>query len=138
MVMVGIFADMPAAPTAPSTGPAEAAVAFLTEMTPDLRGAAILDGDGNVLAASGEEAAWGEAARAILAAADGADSESAEQVHVATERGEAFVLRHHGLVAVAVSERFPLTSLLFFDMRQALRELALGRAPGADTSGSED
>jgi predicted regulator of Ras-like GTPase activity (Roadblock/LC7/MglB family) len=123
---------MPAAPTAPTKGSAEAAVAFLTEMTPDLRGAAILDADGAVLAASGDDGDWGQAARALLAAADRADSEPAEQAHVATEKGEAFLLRLDGLVAVAVSERFALASLLFFDMRQVLRDLALGRPPGGE------
>jgi predicted regulator of Ras-like GTPase activity (Roadblock/LC7/MglB family) len=128
---------MPSAPTAPSTGPAEAALAFLTEMTPDLRGAAILDGEGTVLAASGEHEPWGEAARALLAAADAADPEPAEQVHVAGEGGEVFALRLDGFAAVAVSERFALASLLFFDMRQALRDLALGRAPGGDDAAGE-
>jgi predicted regulator of Ras-like GTPase activity (Roadblock/LC7/MglB family) len=127
-VTVGIFAQMPDAATAPPTGgSAEAALAFLTEMSPDLRGAAILDGDGAVLAAEGEAEAWGEAARALLAAADGADPEPAEQVHVATEGGEVFALRAEGLVAVAVTERFALASLMLFDMRQALRDLAIAR-----------
>lgn len=119
---------MEAVPTAPPAGPAEAALAFLTEMTPDLRGAAILDGDGALLAASGEDEPWGEAARALLAAADAPDPEPAEQVHVATATGEVFAVRHEGLAAVAVSARFALASLLLFDMRQALRDLAIARA----------
>jgi predicted regulator of Ras-like GTPase activity (Roadblock/LC7/MglB family) len=114
-----------AAATAPPTGPADAALAFLTEMSPDLRGAAILDGDGAVLAASDDAAdSWGEAARALLAAADEADPEPVEQVHVGSENGEVFALRHEGLVAIAVTERFVLASLMLFDMRQALRDLA--------------
>lgn len=117
-----------AAATAPPTEePAEAALAFLTEMSPDLRGAAILDGDGAVLAASGDPDPWGAAARALLAAADAADPEPAEQVHVGNESGEVFALRHEGLVAVAVTERFALASLMLFDMRQALRDLAIAR-----------
>ena len=121
-----------AAATAPPTeGPAEAALAFLTEMSPDLRGAAILDGDGAVLAASGDADPWGEAARALLAAAEGADPEPAEQVHVASESGEVFALRHEGLVAVTVTERFVLASLMLFDMRQALRDLASARRDAA-------
>jgi predicted regulator of Ras-like GTPase activity (Roadblock/LC7/MglB family) len=117
-----------AAATATSTGgSAGAALAFLTEMSPDLRGAAILEAGGAVLAASGDTDAWGEAARALLAAADGADPEPAEQVHVGSESGEVFALRQSGLVAVAVTERFALASLILFDMRQALRELAVAR-----------
>jgi predicted regulator of Ras-like GTPase activity (Roadblock/LC7/MglB family) len=128
---------MPDAATASSTdGSAEAALAFLTEMSPDLRGAAIFDGDGSVLAASGDPEAWGEASAALLAAADAADPEPAEQVHVGSESGEVFALRHQGMAAVAVTERFALASLMLFDMRQALRDLALARGAGADGSAS--
>jgi hypothetical protein len=121
----------------PTEGPAEAALAFLTEMSPDLRGAAILDDAGAVLAASGDAEAWGEAARALLAAADAADPEPAEQVHVGSESGEVFALRHEGLVAITVTERFALASLMLFDMRQALRDLASSRREGAGSSGGE-
>ncbi len=54
----------------------------------------------------------------------GAGEEPVEQVHVATEQGEVFALRHAGLAAVAVTERFALASLMFFDMRSTLRDLA--------------
>ena len=103
---------------------AQAALAFLTEMSPDLRGAAILGEDGSVLAASGDAGRWREDAAALFAIADGAGGEPVEQVHVATEQGEVFALRHAGLAAVAVAERFVLASLLFFDMRSTLRNLA--------------
>ena len=103
---------------------AQAALAFLTEMSPDLRGAAILAADGTVLAASAEPGRWGEDVAALFAIADAAGGEPVEQVHVATEQGEVFALRHRGLVAVAVAERFALASLLLFDMRSILRELA--------------
>ena len=102
-----------------------------TEMSPDLRGAAILDADGAVLAATGEPERWGEDAAALLAVADRAGGEPVEQVHVATEQGEVFALRHAGLAAVAVTERFALASLMFFDMRSILRDLAARQARGA-------
>src|ERR1700742_4141204 len=100
-------------------------------MSPDLRGAAILAGDGTVLAASGDAAAWAEEAVGLFATADAAGEEPVEQIHVATQAGEGFALRHEGYVAVAVTERFALASLTFFDMRSALRELAkeAGRCP---------
>jgi predicted regulator of Ras-like GTPase activity (Roadblock/LC7/MglB family) len=124
---VGIFADMPdaAAATAPSAESAEAALAFLTEMSPDLRGAAILGPEGEVLAATGEEQErWAEDAAALFAAADAAEGVSVEQVHIATEQGEVFAIRNAGLAAVAVTERFALASLMLFDMRSTLRQLA--------------
>jgi predicted regulator of Ras-like GTPase activity (Roadblock/LC7/MglB family) len=111
---------------------AEAALAFLTEMSPDLRGAAILDSEGGVLAAAGESERWREDVAALLAAADRAGGEPAEQVHVATEQGEVFALRHAGLLAVAVTERFALASLMLFDMRSALRDLARSFAAGGE------
>jgi predicted regulator of Ras-like GTPase activity (Roadblock/LC7/MglB family) len=110
---------------APGRESAEAALAFLTEMSPDLRGAAILGADGEVLAATGEEPErWGEDAVALFAAADAAEDVPVEQVHIATEQGEVFAIRNDGLAAVTVTERFALASLLLFDMRSTLRRLA--------------
>lgn len=107
-------------------GRAGTALAYLGEMSPDLRGAAILGEDGEVLAASDHAERWREDAAALLDAADRAEGEPVEQVHVGTEQGEVFALRHAGLTAVAVTDRFALASLLFFDMRSILRDLAAG------------
>ena len=103
---------------------AEQALAFLTEMSPDLRGAAILDSEGAVIAADGSPDRWREDAATLLEIADRAGGEPVEQVHIATQQGEVFALRHGGLAAVAVTERFALASLMFFDMRSVLRDLA--------------
>ena len=103
---------------------AEGALAYLTEMSSDLRGAAILDSAGAVLAATSEPNRWREDAAALLDVSDRAGEEPVRQVHVATEQGEVFALRHAGLAALVVSERFALASLMFFDMRSILRELA--------------
>jgi hypothetical protein len=111
---------------APGGESAEAALAYLSEMSPDLRGGAILAGDGRVLAASDQPSRWRDDAASLFEVADGAGEEPVEQVHIATEQGEVFALRHAGLAAVAVTERFALASLLFFDMRSILRDLAAG------------
>ena len=113
-----------------SAGAAERGLALLGEMSPDLRGAAILDAHGTVLAASDDAERWREDVAVLLAVADRAGEEPAEQVHIATEQGEVFAIRHAGLTAVAVTDRFALASLLFFDMRSALRDLAAGREAG--------
>jgi predicted regulator of Ras-like GTPase activity (Roadblock/LC7/MglB family) len=113
-------------------GAAEAALAFLAEMSPDLRGAAILDGAGAVLAVADEAERWAEDAAALFAVADRAGGEPVEQVHVATEGGEVFALRHAGLAAVVVTERFALASLTFFDMRATLRDLANAESTGGE------
>jgi hypothetical protein len=114
------------APRAPSAEAAEGGVARLTEMSPDLRGCAVLDGEGRALAASGHPESWASAGAELIAAADAAGEEPAAQAHVATEDGEAFAVRHEGLVMVAVAERFALASLMIFDMRAVLRDLAKG------------
>jgi hypothetical protein len=111
----------------PSGEAADAAVARLTEMSPDLRGCAVLGPQGGALAASGDAGSWANAGAALLAAADDADAagdQPASHVHVATEDGEAFAVRHEGLAMVAVAERFTLASLMIFDMRAVLRDLA--------------
>jgi predicted regulator of Ras-like GTPase activity (Roadblock/LC7/MglB family) len=114
-----------AAATVPSEESAEAALEFLTEMSPDLRGAAILGPGGEVLAGTGEESdRWGEDAAALFAVADEAEGTPVEQVHIATEQGEVFAVRNAGLAAVAVTDRFALASLMLFDMRSTLRQLA--------------
>lgn len=105
---------------------AASALAYLTEMSPDLRGGAILAADGTVLAAGGRPERWREDAKELFAVADRAGSEPVEQVHIATEQGEVFAVRHDGLAAVAVTERFALASLLLFDMRAVLHDLAEG------------
>lgn len=110
---------------APDRESAAAALEFLGEMSPDLRGAAILGPEGEVLAATGDASErWGDDAAALFSAADGAEQEPVEQVHIATEQGEVFAIRNAGLAAVAVTDRFALASLLLFDMRSMLRELA--------------
>lgn len=134
-VTVGSFSQMPdaAAATVPSEESAEAALEFLTEMSPDLRGAAILGPGGEVLAGTGEEPErWGEDAAALFAVADGAEGEPVEQVHVATEQGEVFAVRNAGLAAVTVTDRFALASLMLFDMRSTLRQLASPNSGGSE------
>lgn len=102
--------------------PSEAAQTFLG-LSPALRGCAILRGS-EVLAATGADEAWGSAATALFGAADEAAGEEAVHAHVATEDGEAYAVRSSGLEMVAVTDRFTLASLVFADMRAALRTVS--------------
>jgi hypothetical protein len=126
----------------PSGESAAAALEFLAEMSPDLRGAAILGPVGEVLAATGgDESRWQDDAAALFAAADEAEGEPVEQVHIATEQGEVFAIRNAGLAAVSVTERFALASLMLFDLRSVLRQLAtpnLGPPEGTKSRKGED
>jgi hypothetical protein len=116
---------------APTLSDAGRAVSYLEEISPQMRGCAILAEGGDVLAASGDSERWGETGRELIAAADAAGGEPVAHAHVATGDGEAFCVREAGLVAVAVAERFTLASLMLFDMRIALRRLAAGGAGSA-------
>jgi hypothetical protein len=112
-----------------SGGAAEQALALLVELSPDLRGAAILAPGGSVLAASGDSDHWGDDTAALFSIADAAGEEPVEQIHIGTQQGEVFGVRHEGLTAVAVTDRFALASLMLFDMRSLLRDLAQEGGP---------
>ena len=122
---------MSASVGAPSLPDADRAVAYLEENSSELRGCAIFSQAGQVLAASGEDPeGWGEAGRELIAAADAAGGEPVAHAHVATGDGEAFCVREGPYVAVAVTDRFTLSSLMIFDIRIALRQLAAAGGRG--------
>jgi hypothetical protein len=120
----------PATKSAPSRTDAEAALTRLQGLSAEIRGAAILDDSGDVLAATGPTERWAGPARELLAAADAAAGEPVLQAHVGTEDGEAFAVRHCGLAGVAIADRFVLASLMTSDLRAVLRELARGELTG--------
>jgi hypothetical protein len=114
---------------APSLPDADRTVEYLEEISRELRGCAILSDAGEVLAASGDDPdGWGEAGRELIAAADAAGGEPVAHAHIATGDGEAFCVREGTYVAVAVTDRFTLASLMIFDIRNALRQLAASGA----------
>lgn len=123
------MAERSADPT--SAEEASRALAYLDEITPQLRGAVIVTATGDALAATGDPESWADAAAELLEAADGAGPEPATQAHVATEDGEVFALRHEDLGIVAVTERFVLASLMLFDMRAVLRDVVAAAPSGA-------
>ena len=74
-----------AATPATNADRAEEAVGRLEEMAADVRGCALLDAAGEVLAASGDAEGredWAEAAESLLAAADAIREEPAAHIHV--------------------------------------------------------
>jgi len=118
-------------PTAAPVSPEDAArtCAYLYEISPEMRGCAILTEAGDLLAASAENPGWAVAATGLMAAADAAGGEPASHAHVSTGDGEVFLVRADRMVAVAVAEKLTLASLVLFDLRTALRDLASGRGP---------
>jgi len=104
-----------------STDASARAIERFAALTSEIRGCAIFGPDG-VLAASGGAEQWSEAGMTMLDAADRAAGARASQAHVATEEGEAFAVRLGDFAMVAVASRFTLASLVFADMRAALRD----------------
>lgn len=118
-----MFQQMADGYAATSEPAAERAVERLVEMAADVRGCAILDRDGEVLAAS-NDAEWAKRAGELWGAAGEGGGAPPNQIHVATDVGEVFAVRpRDGASAIVVSGRFALESLMFCDLRAALREL---------------
>ena len=95
----------------------------LREMGADVRECALLGPGGTLLAASAD-AEWETRLGELWeAAAEGAGAEP-RQIHVATDEGEVFAVRaDDGTTLTAVTPRFALESLMFCDLRAALREM---------------
>ncbi len=135
--MAGYFHQMPPDASAQhSPEAASRALSLLGEMAAEMRGGAILDAEGAVLAADGDSSDWAERVGELVGRADAAADAGAEHIHIATEAGEVFLTRRDGLTAVAITERFVLASLMSFDMRAILDDLAAELAEGADAAGA--
>ena len=95
---------------------------FFEGLSSDIVACVLLDQNGRLVAAddahrdSGEELA--ELANALLERAD------APQLEVSTGTGVVYALRQGGWTLAAVTGRFGLASLVFFDMRKTLEGLA--------------
>lgn len=108
--------------TADTGGAAAEAVAELMDESAGLRSCALLRRDGSLLAQS-SEVEWNAAVDDLWSAVASPGGASPVQIHVATEDGEIYAVRDDFAVAVAVTDRFTLASLMFCDLRSALRRL---------------
>lgn len=125
-----MFQQMADGHVASAESAAERAVERLTAASADLRSVALLGPDGEVLASTAAND-WAVQARVLWDAATAAGVDP-QQVHVATEQGEVFAVRSPaGTAAIAIAQRFALASLLFCDLRAALRDLDAGETTSA-------
>lgn len=93
------------------------ALDYLGELSTDIRAAAILDAGGAPLAGDADLAQPG---RDLLAALE----PETMQVEVITERGAVFAARSKTHAIVLVAGRFVLPSLMRYDLRMVLGDLA--------------
>jgi hypothetical protein len=107
------------------SGPAltpDLALDYLGELSTDIRAAIVLDSGGALAAVTGDDRTRGERMRELAtelldAAADG------DQVEVVTTEGSVFAVRGESWTVAVVAGRQPLASLMFYDLRNVVREL---------------
>ena len=105
------------------------ALDYLDELSTDIRGGLLLDAGGELLAGWHGDPDRAERLREplveLLALADGAagDSAPAAQIEVTTPRGAVFCVRDDDFTLAAVTGRFALPSLMFYDLRHVLDDL---------------
>jgi len=109
---------------------AAAALADLTEISPQVEGAVLLEAEGAVLASTlGNEEASIRLARTaldLLAAAPaalGGEQRTLEQLEVALPVGSVFVAREAERAIVATTGPSPTSGLVLYDLRSCLRSL---------------
>ena len=111
------------------SGPAltpDLALDYLGELSTDIRAVVVLDSDGAVAAATGDDADRAERMRGLandLLDAASEAGEGGDQVEVVTTEGSVFAVRGEAWTVAVVAGRAPLASLMFYDLRNVLREL---------------
>jgi predicted regulator of Ras-like GTPase activity (Roadblock/LC7/MglB family) len=107
----------------------ELALAYLGELSTDIRAAAVLGPDGDVAAQTGFDDGDPDAVRTLVgdlfdqAAAAAAADRSPDQVEVALPEGTVYAVREGGWTVAVVAGRFALSSLMFFDLRMAIGDM---------------
>jgi hypothetical protein len=104
---------------------AAAALADLTEISSQVEAAAIVDGDGNVLATSGDGERLASVGRELLEAAeeDFGGRRSVTKLEVALREGSVFAVRERGLVLVARTSASPASGLVLYDLGSCLQSI---------------
>ena len=107
------------------SGPAltpDLALDYLGELSTDIRAALVLDKQGAVAAVTGDDRRrgerMGELANELLDAATDGD-----QVEIVTTDGSVFAVRGESWTVAVVAGRQPLASLMFYDLRNVVRDL---------------
>ena len=122
------------------------ALDYLGELSTDIEAVVVIDRDGSVAAATGDDADRSERMRELITAlldraADAAPGTGIDQLEVTTAEGSVFAVRGRDWTVGVVAGRKPLASLMFYDLRNVVSELGDGAdelAPGDSSSeGSE-
>jgi predicted regulator of Ras-like GTPase activity (Roadblock/LC7/MglB family) len=116
------------------------ALAYLGELSTDIRAAVVLDKQSSVAARSGFDDSGDDRLKELVvdlfahaaSATSAAGDPDPDQIEIALPEGYVYALRVHGWTLAVVTGRFALSSLMFFDLRMVARDLA-GVGQGATT-----
>ena len=106
------------------------ALAYLGELSTDIRAAAVIDDAGSLAATSGFDDAAADDVRDLVgdlfagAKEAAGDAPAPGQLEVSLPDGSVYAVRDRGWTLAVVSGRFALSSLMFFDLRMVIRDLA--------------
>ena len=109
------------------------ALDYLDELSTDIEAAVVLDRDGRIAAATGDDDQRKESMRELVVtlldrAADAAPTSGVDQLEVTTADGSVFAVRGAEWTVGVVAGRRPLSSLMFYDLRNVVSDLgAAGR-----------
>ena len=102
------------------------ALDYLGELSTDIRAAVVLDASGKLAAVTGGDEPRGQqmgelAGEMLDAAAE--TGEAIDQIEAVTTEGSVFAVRGQRWTVAVVAGRQPLASLMFYDLRNVVRDL---------------
>jgi predicted regulator of Ras-like GTPase activity (Roadblock/LC7/MglB family) len=97
------------------------ALDYLDELSTDIEAVVVLDKDGEVAAASGEDDDRKDRMRELVTAL--LDTSRVDQLEVQTAEGSVFAVRGSDWTVAVVAGRKPLSSLMFYDLRNVVSDL---------------
>ena len=104
------------------SGPAltpDLALDYLGELSTDIRAAVVVDSAGKLAAVTGDDRERGERMRELSEKL----LEGVDQIEVVTTEGSVFAVRGDAWTVAVVAGRQPLASLMFYDLRNVVRDL---------------
>src|SRR3954462_9375269 len=109
------------------------ALDYLGELSIDIEEIVVLDRDGRVAAATGDDDERSERMRELFVAlldraAEAIPDSGVDQLEVTTQKGSVFAVRGSDWTVGVVAGRKPLASLMFYDLRNVVFELGGGVA----------
>jgi predicted regulator of Ras-like GTPase activity (Roadblock/LC7/MglB family) len=120
---------------------AAAALAELTDISPQIRRVVVVGADGAVVGSNApdRDSAGRLAERGLRLAteADALRGEHVSQLEAATGEGSVFVVRDDGRTIIATTRAEPTVGLVFYDLKTALRSIDVPFQDDTDGGGGE-